>query len=115
VTHAGLPEPLVETFMVLVALSALLPLARLVKGPSLADRAVAFDLIAMAVLALACLEALRSGRGVFLDAAVVLAILTFVATVAIAQFLAPARRAEAGTDGQDARVAAGTPRPPGGA
>ncbi|HET6398127.1 MAG TPA: monovalent cation/H+ antiporter complex subunit F [Candidatus Thermoplasmatota archaeon] len=90
-THTPLPEPLLEALMVFVAAGALLPLARLVKGPSLADRAVAFDLIAMAVLALACLEAMRSGRGVFLDAAVVLAILTFVATVAIAQFLAPAR------------------------
>lgn len=73
----------------LVILSVVLVLAsvRLFRGPHLADRVIALDLIAvLAISMMACL-ALLTQNPVFLDASLVLALLAFISTVAFARYM----------------------------
>ena len=66
---------------------ALMLIVRFLKGPSVADRVVCAD--AMDILAdmALILYALYSGRGVYLDVALVTAILGFIGTTLIARYL----------------------------
>ena len=66
---------------------ALVLVYRLVKGPSVADRAVAADTIDVLADMALVLFALYSGRSVFLDIALVTALLGFIGTVIIARYL----------------------------
>lgn len=87
-THlAQLPEAflLVIAGGLLVALVA--ALARLVRGPGLPDRVVAFDLINLILIGLIALAAMRFETPALLDAALILALVAFVATVAFARFI----------------------------
>ncbi|TNF59609.1 MAG: pH regulation protein F [Rhodobacteraceae bacterium] len=59
---------------------------RLAVGPSLADRIVALDMMTVAIVAFCGLAAIRSGDSTFLDVALVLALVGFLATVALARF-----------------------------
>ncbi|MEM1233076.1 MAG: monovalent cation/H+ antiporter complex subunit F [Pseudomonadota bacterium] len=70
--------------MVFVAVA--LAFFRLVRGPSLPDRVVALDIITVAIVAFCGLAAIRSGDPAFLDVALVLALVGFLATVALARF-----------------------------
>lgn len=62
-------------------------LARLIQGPTLADRVVALDLLA--VLGIGCLAAyaILTQQVVFLDIAAILGLLSFLGTVAFAVYL----------------------------
>jgi len=71
--------------MVMVAVA--LGFIRLIKGPSLADRVVALDLMTVLIVAFCGLYALLSGVQAFLDVAIVLALIGFLATVAFARFI----------------------------
>jgi multicomponent Na+:H+ antiporter subunit F len=82
----GLPRvELVVFVMLLVGL--FLAFARLVRGPSLPDRVVALDLIAVISAAFIAVYAIDSGQSVFLDAAIVLGLITFLGTVAFARYV----------------------------
>lgn len=71
----------------IVLLSSALLSWRLFKGPTLADRAVAIDAIAVNVVAFIILMSMRLNTALFFDSAILLAILSFVGTVAIAKYL----------------------------
>lgn len=68
----------------LLAVSGLLILLRLLKGPTGPDRVVAIDALTLLGAAAVALGALISEQAVFLDVAVVLALVTFLGTVAFA-------------------------------
>lgn len=74
---------LLALLTVAMALAAL----RLALGPSLADRVVAFDVVAAAGVAMAALAAVLWQAPVLLDVALVLAVITFIGTVAVARYL----------------------------
>jgi len=61
--------------------------ARLVIGPSLADRVVALNGIIIAGMVLIAVDAMVAERGSFLPVLVVLAVVGFVGTAMIARFL----------------------------
>ncbi|MEM1237336.1 MAG: cation:proton antiporter [Pseudomonadota bacterium] len=61
-------------------------LYRLVKGPSLPDRVVALDMMTVAIVAFCGLAAITFDDAAFLDVALVLALVGFLATVALARF-----------------------------
>ncbi len=69
-----------------IALAFLL-IIRLIKGPSVADRAVAADSIDVLTDMALILYALYSGRGIYLDIALVTAILGFIGSTLIAKYL----------------------------
>ena len=67
--------------------SLVLATARLLLGPTLADRVVALDLISILLVAMLALFALASGVDTYMDAALVLALVAFLGTVALARFM----------------------------
>jgi len=60
---------------------------RLLRGPELPDRVLALDTMYMTVVALVVLLGLRHGTELFFDAALLIALLGFVSTVALARYL----------------------------
>ena len=79
-----------SVFDVLLAVLGLplgLGFLRLALGPSLPDRVVALDFMTAVAVAVAGLWAIASDDPVFLDVAMVLALITFVGTVAFARYL----------------------------
>ncbi|MGZ3216161.1 monovalent cation/H+ antiporter complex subunit F [Paracoccus sp. T5] len=73
--------------LALVILGVALAAIRLVKGPTLADRIVALDMMTVQLVAFGGLAALQAGSAAFLDVAVVLALVGFLATVCLARYL----------------------------
>ncbi|MCC6857020.1 MAG: cation:proton antiporter [Bryobacterales bacterium] len=80
------PEMLVYAALVLVSAALLIAFVRVVRGPTLPDRVVAVDLIGVCAAGLSVLGAAVSGQRGFLDAAVVIALLGFLGTVAYARY-----------------------------
>jgi multicomponent Na+:H+ antiporter subunit F len=68
-------------------MAMLLALIRLVLGPSIPDRVVALDLIAGLATGLIAVYAIHTDQPVFLRAAIVLALLSFLGTIAFAYYV----------------------------
>lgn len=74
--------------LVLVVLGCVaLGVVRFVRGPSDADRIIALDILFSAAVALCALAALYSGRVLFLDIAIGVVLIGFVATLAWARLV----------------------------
>lgn len=71
----------------LLGLAFLLSFIRLVQGPSLPDRVVALDLMATIGIGFIAVYAVATDQRIFLDVAVVMALLSFLATIAFAYFV----------------------------
>jgi len=91
---AGAAWVLPLTFAAL-GLSAALVLIRLIRGPRAVDRVVAIDALTMIAIAAIALFALATGEPMLLDAAVELALMSFLGTAA---FILPFRRRGRGPD-----------------
>ena len=65
---------------------------RMLRGPTSADRFVAFDMLTAVAVAFAALIAVATGRSAFLDVALALSLVNFVATAAFAMFLEHRKR-----------------------
>ena len=76
----------VDAATVLTVLGLVFSFVRLMKGPSLPDRVVSVDLITVLAVAVAGLLAITHGEPDFLDIAVALALVAFLATVAFAWY-----------------------------
>ena len=70
-----------------LTLAILVAVYRLVKGPTLPDRVVAMDLIGILVIGLITVLAASTQVRAALDAAIVIALIAFVATVAYATYV----------------------------
>ena len=77
---------------VMVMLSLAVAFIRLAKGPTLADRVVALDMMTVSIIAVCGVAAVATGVYALLDVALVLALVGFLATVALARY---AERADA--------------------
>lgn len=84
-------SPVIETAwliaQVILGLALIVALIRLVKGPSMPDRVVALDLIGGLALCELVLLAIHAGFELYLDVATAIALLAFLATVALARYL----------------------------
>lgn len=76
----------------ILGLSLVLAFARLVRGPALEDRALALDLVSTMTVSVAAVAAIRFRSAVYLDVAIVLALIAFIGTVAFARYLERGRR-----------------------
>ena len=76
-----------QVTLVILGLALLLAFVRLVKGPTLPDRIVAMDLLGMLVVGLIVVLSGSSGVRATLDAAVVIALIGFLSTVAYATYV----------------------------
>jgi multisubunit Na+/H+ antiporter MnhF subunit len=72
---------------VLLGVAATLFAYRLLCGPSLSDRVIGVDGILVTGMSIIIVNAMDTGRGAFLPAAVVLALVSFVSTSVIARFI----------------------------
>ena len=70
-----------------VGLALLLTGWRLLKGPEPTDRVLALDTMYVNVVALVVLQGLREGNGLLFEAALIIALLGFASTVALARYL----------------------------
>lgn len=80
-------EMILRAALTLSLAGVILAAVRLVRGPSAADRAVALDTMTLISVSTIAMIALNAGRLIYLDAAVVYAVLSFVGVVAVARHL----------------------------
>ena len=77
--------------LTLLALAAVLTFVRRVRGPTLPDRVIALDLIGVLIVCTLVVLAASTAERAFLDVAIVIALISFVGTVAYASYLERAR------------------------
>lgn len=88
--HSAMHGPLMVFTSIgvgILVVAILLCLYRMIRGPHLADKVLAGDTMAMLVAGLVVLLAVKYSTGLFYDAALVVAILGFVSTLAFAQYI----------------------------
>jgi multicomponent Na+:H+ antiporter subunit F len=73
--------------MLLLILALGASFARIVIGPSLPDRAVALDMAATIVVAMILTHCVQTGSAYYIPAAISIALLSFVGTVALALYI----------------------------
>lgn len=88
------PKLIVNLVYAALLAALFLSFRRLARGPSLPDRVVAADLITSLTVGLICTYAIATSQHVFLDVAIVLALIGFLSTVAFAIYIQ--RRAQNG-------------------
>ncbi|KMT64585.1 K+/H+ antiporter subunit F [Catenovulum maritimum] len=71
----------------MLGLSLLLNIWRLFKGPSVPDRILALDTMYINSIAIIVLYGLHNGTSLYFEAALLIAMLGFVSTVALCKFL----------------------------
>ncbi|MCK7546803.1 K+/H+ antiporter subunit F [Marinobacter koreensis] len=71
----------------MVTLAALLNVYRLIKGPNATDRVLALDTLYINAIALIILLSVTLGTRMYLEAALLIAVMGFVGTVAMAKYL----------------------------
>ncbi len=70
-----------------LGLGLLVAFVRLARGPSVADRVIAFDLMVSLGIGIMATFAIATGQPILLDVAIVLALIAFLGTVAFAYYL----------------------------
>jgi multicomponent Na+:H+ antiporter subunit F len=80
-------EIISQTTLATLGVALIVAFIRLVKGPTLPDRIVAMDLLGVLVVGLIVVLAGRSGVRATLDAAIVIALIGFLGTIAYATYV----------------------------
>lgn len=88
----GLGAPVMTLVLAVLVLSLFLAFVRLVRGPSVPDRVVALDLMSLVTVGILATYTIATDRPVLLDVALALALLAFLATVALAVYTERAAR-----------------------
>jgi multicomponent Na+:H+ antiporter subunit F len=78
---------LITIAAILAGIAFLFALGRFALGPTRLDRVVAFDVLTIISITFIVLAALIEGRGVYLDVALVYALLSFLGVITIARYL----------------------------
>jgi multicomponent Na+:H+ antiporter subunit F len=89
----------VQASLALILIGLAVAFVRLALGPSLADRVVALDMMTVTIISFCGVYAVFTDEPSFLDVAIVLALVGFLATVALARYAE--RRLERDRDLQD--------------
>lgn len=71
----------------LLSLSVVLAFFRIFIGPSLPDRVVAVDVMSVIVICVIAVFAIIGNHAIYLDIVIALALISFLGTVAFAQFI----------------------------
>ncbi|WP_160133117.1 monovalent cation/H+ antiporter complex subunit F [Halococcus salsus] len=77
----------IQAGLVVATLVTLVAGYRVIRGPTTPDRVVALDTIATNVVSVAVLFALLTNQGFFVSVSLVLAIIGFVSTIAVARYV----------------------------
>jgi multicomponent Na+:H+ antiporter subunit F len=87
----GLLGGLVGVAIVALSVFTLLCGYRVLRGPTVPDRVVALDVISTNFVGIVALFAIYTGGGFYVNVALVLAIIGFVSTIAVAKFVVEER------------------------
>ena len=79
--------PAAELALALLGAAAVLTLVRLARGPSVADRVVALELLGTIAIGMIAAAAVVSGVSALLDVALIVALVAFLGTVAFARYI----------------------------
>jgi len=90
---------MIALFVMTVLMAVALAVLRFVRGPSDTDRIIALDILFAAAIALCAAAALHTQRMLFLDIAIGVALVGFVATLAWARLIE--RQADASPSAKD--------------
>lgn len=82
--------------LIMLGLALLVSTIRIIIGPTLADRVLALDLLTVVAMGFVATVAIRTGLMLYLDIAIALALLGFVATIALARYILSRRLPEGG-------------------
>lgn len=86
---------LVPLLVLAVLVLAMIPIGiRLIRGPSTSDRVVALDVLSAVAIGIIAATAVATGSTVLLDAALVIALVAFVGTVAFGKYVESTPRGE---------------------
>lgn len=85
--HEALVQRTEELTIVLIVIGMIMCVYRLLRGPHLADRALAVDVVAIQLIGLVILLTMTLGSLVLFDGILVLSLLGFAGTVAMAQYI----------------------------
>jgi len=80
-------ETVVTIVQVLLGLGAVLALIRAIRGPSLADRIIALDLILFLLAGAVAAQSAREGTQNFVPVLLVVSLVAFAGTVLVARFI----------------------------
>ena len=80
-------ETVILIVFAMIGVSLLLNLWRLVVGPSIPDRILALDTMYINTIALSILYGMNMGTALYFEAALLIAMLGFVSTVAVCKYL----------------------------
>jgi len=78
----------IDVAFVSIGIAVLLALWRLVRGPDVPDRVLALDTLYINAVAFIVLLGVRTASAAYFEAALLIALFGFVATVALARFVA---------------------------
>lgn len=85
-TAAAFLDLSIQIALAMILLGLAVAFIRLAIGPSLADRVVALDMMTISIIAFCGVYAMAVDDPSFLDVAIVLALVGFLATVALARY-----------------------------
>lgn len=80
-------EKILLVSLALFAFSIAIALFRIIKGPSMPDRAVALDMIGVNLISMIALISIVLKTKAFLEAILILGILAFISTIAISKYV----------------------------
>ena len=82
-----MPELILPISLSILSVAALLSFIRMLRGPTLPDRVVSFDLGGVLIAGIAIVTAAITREQAFLDVAMVIALVSFVGTIAYARYI----------------------------
>ncbi|MDV6378485.1 Na(+)/H(+) antiporter subunit F1 [Sporosarcina sp. GW1-11] len=85
--------------VILFALTILVAVIRIILGPSLPDRVVALDVIGVNLIATIAVVSVMMNTKAFLEAILILGILSFIGTIAFSKFIERGKIVERRRDG----------------
>lgn len=77
----------ITTAQIILGIAVCCAFWRLIKGPRAQDRVLAFDTLYVNVMLIVLTLGVQTGRAIYYEAALIIALLGFVPTVAFAKFL----------------------------
>ena len=83
----SLPDISIYIVLPLLSLAVVVSFVRLVRGPSLPDRVVALDLMTTLGIGIIAIYAIGTHQAIFLDVAIVIALISFLGTIAFAYYV----------------------------
>ncbi|MEO1747201.1 MAG: cation:proton antiporter [Pseudomonadota bacterium] len=98
----------VQAAFVLLSLSFIITVARVIKGPTLPDRVLALDLLVAAAIGFIAVLGIKTGYTLYIDIAIALGLVGFLATVAFSRFILSRGQREDGSPACEPLIDAST-------